>query len=103
MQNVASAYIGVPYPPPPARVEIVPTRPREGAVWADGDWSWDGARYRWRAGGWVVAPAGVGLARWVTARGSDGRLWFAPASWRHADGTPAETPEILAAASDHAE
>jgi hypothetical protein len=40
-----------PYPPPAARVEIVPA-PRRGYVWIPGAWRWDSNRYHWSDGRW---------------------------------------------------
>ena len=67
--------------PPPAPVEVVPLAPYPGAVWIDGHWRWNGARYLWVPGhfergrpGWV----------WVRHRWARrGRLWYhAPGHWQ---------------------
>jgi hypothetical protein len=93
-----SAFIEVPYPPPPARVEVIPARPRAGAVWTDGQWLWLGDRWVWSPGGWVAPPAGAWFAPWAVARASDGRLRFAPPSWHAADGREIPAPALLAPA-----
>jgi len=42
--------------PPPPVVETPPSPPVAGQVWTPGYWSWDGARYVWVPGRYVVAP-----------------------------------------------
>ncbi|HEY1904474.1 MAG TPA: hypothetical protein VGG91_00450 [Myxococcaceae bacterium] len=59
-------------PPPAVRVERVPVAPSPRHVWVPGGWWWDGARYEWRAGAWMVPP---GL----------GEVWV-PASWHFENG-----------------
>jgi hypothetical protein len=59
-------------PPPPVRVERVPAAPSPRHVWVPGWWWWEGARYEWRAGAWVIPPA-------------TGEVWV-PASWRFENG-----------------
>src|SRR5690606_8432808 len=39
-------------PPPPRRVAARPRAPRYDAVWVEGHWTWNGARYVWTAGRW---------------------------------------------------
>jgi len=73
--------------PPPARVEVVPTRPNEQAVWVDGEWLWRRGRWAWLTGRWVAPPAGARFCPWVFVRGDDGRLWFASGTWRDANGS----------------
>jgi hypothetical protein len=86
----SEAWIEVPYPPPPARVETVPPPPQGGSreVWLDGQWDWVGDAWRWAAGAWMTPPANAYFTPWQTVRGSDGRLFFAPAAWRGKDGRP---------------
>jgi hypothetical protein len=91
-------YMAVPFPPRPALVEMVPPKPRSDAVWVDGSWDWDGDRYRWVAGGWVIVPEGVRFARWVIVRRGDGQLFFAPSVWRNANGKVVAAPAALARA-----
>ncbi|NUP05226.1 MAG: BcpO-related WXXGXW repeat protein [Polyangiaceae bacterium] len=78
--------IEVPYPPPPARVEDVPAPKRVGDVWIDGQWDWDGRRWRWQAGAWVSPPPNAYFTPWTTERRDNGRLYFARAAWHHRDG-----------------
>src|SRR5579859_6119694 len=92
------AFAEVPYPPPAAKVEYVPERPRSDARWVDGQWRWEDGRWRWERGGWYLVPRGIGFARWETRRTPDGRLIFAPATWREKDGGEAPVPPLLARA-----
>lgn len=96
-QHPTSALVEVPYPPPPARVEIMPKPPREDAVWIDGEWVWQGGRWAWRAGRWVVVPPGVAFAPWTTVRASNGTLYFAEGTFRDGHGVSVPEPPPLAA------
>lgn len=83
----------VDYPPPPARVEHVPTAPREDCVWVDGYWEWRGRQWDWESGNWYVAPPGCHYASarlsWIdSARG--GALYFTPPSWYPDDAVQAK-------------
>lgn len=90
-----SALVEVPYPPPPARVELVPEKPHADAVWIDGEWVWQGRRYAWKPGRWVIPPPGASFAPWVTARGAMGTLYLAEGTWRDAKGAEVAAPKIL--------
>jgi len=89
-------YVEVPYPPPPARVELIPDRPRTDAVWIDGGWSWIAGGWVWLPGAWIVPPPGAWYAPWAIDRASDGRLFFSPSSWRAADGRRIPAPAVVA-------
>src|SRR6185295_19891403 len=78
--------IEVPYPPPAARPEIIPPKPREGAVWVDGEWSWQGRQWTWESGGWVIAPLGAYFAPWMTYRAPNGKVLFTPGAWYEENG-----------------
>lgn len=82
------AWIDVPYPPPPARVEVIPKEKSPDDVWVDGQWDWDGKDWRWIAGAWVTPPKGAYFTRWAAGRRPDGQLMFARGTWRTADGRP---------------
>jgi hypothetical protein len=92
----AEKAVEVPYPPPPARVEFVPERPRSGSVWIDGEWSWTGRRWAWTYGRWVAPPDSAKFSPWKTARSSDGTLLFVPGTWRNAAGAEITEPPPLA-------
>ena len=79
-----AAYLEVPYPPPAARVEMVPPKPSRAALWLDGGWSWLGRGWVWIGGGWVSPTPGTYYSRWAVVRAPDGRLYFAPGEWRDA-------------------
>jgi hypothetical protein len=95
----SAALVEVDSPPPPARVETVPPRPSGVAVWIDGEWIWRRARWAWLEGRWVAPPSGGAFAPWVFVRGSDGRLWYAPGTWRDSQGAALPAPAALARAS----
>lgn len=86
-----AAFIEVPHPPPPARVEMIPDRPREGVVWVDGEWVWRGKRWEWDPGGWVIPPDGY-FAPWVLVRRDDGSLYHARSRWFDREGKPLRRP-----------
>lgn len=95
----AAAYVPVPYPPPPARVEYAPVSPREGAVWVGGEWDFRFRRWIWTYGRWVVPPTNATYARWSLERDRKGELKFAPGAWRDAKGKVVEAPTPLATAT----
>lgn len=86
--------MAVPLPPPPLRPEHVPPQP-DGAVWIDGEWSWDGTRYRWTNGAWVVAPTGGRVAPWTVVRRNDGQLFYSPSVWYDKSGAVVAEPRRL--------
>jgi hypothetical protein len=93
-----SHYVEVPYPPPPARVEMLPPQPRDDAVWVDGEWLWHGRRWNWEPGGGVVPPPGATFAPWVATRVSTGALLWLPGAWYDAQGHDLPHPPVLAPA-----
>jgi len=82
--------VTVPYPPPPARVEIIPSPPAElkKPVWIDGEWQWRSRRWVWQAGKWEVPVAGGYYAPAATVRLADGTLVFYKGTWK----VPGKTP-----------
>lgn len=95
---VAADYVAVPFTPRPPPVEVVPARPAATGdlAWADGGWEWNGERFRWAPGAWVVVPVGAKRARWVVVRREiDGQLFFAPSSWRGRAGELIDPPKPL--------
>lgn len=94
-EQPTSALIMVPFPPPPARVEVVPKQPRDGAVWIDGEWVWQTRRWAWRKGRWVIPPAGAKFAPWTTVRDNTGNLYVATGVWRSADGNEVTEPAAI--------
>lgn len=89
----------VPHPPPPARVEVVPAQPAEGAVWVDGNWVWRGRRWVWRSGRWVEPLDGVFWAPNVTVRSGAAVLYYAEGEWLTASQErSSKRPRVLASA-----
>ena len=88
--------VEVPFPPPPARVEFIPEKPRSGAVWVDGEWSWTGRRWAWNYGKWVLPPPSSTFSPWKTLRTNDGTLLFVAGTWRDEKGAELADPEPLA-------
>ncbi len=86
------------YPPPPARSEVVPTSPRNDSVWIDGEWLWQGDRYAWKTGRWVVPPASAGFAPWTSVRGTMGTFYIAEGKWRDGNGVEVVDPPALSIA-----
>jgi hypothetical protein len=80
----------VAYPPPPARVEVVPPRPHDGDVWVGGQWEWASPTWRWLPGAWMSPPPGAYFTPWSVVRRPDGRLLFTAATWRDPDGRALE-------------
>lgn len=95
-QGRSESYVAVPLPPPPLRPEHVPPKPDGDAVWVDGEWDWDGARYRWTNGAWVVPPSGARLAPWAVVRREDGQLFYAPSVWYDERGSAIPQPPAIA-------
>ena len=77
---------------------MVPKRPEKATAWVDGEWVLRHGRWLWLLGRWVEAPAGARYAPWVTVRGTDGTLYYAPSTWVDDAGAPREPPPPLALA-----
>jgi len=87
VQVTLDDYIAVPFSPRAPPVEFVPPSPSKGAVWVDGTWEWTTDRYVWRFGAWMIPPSGARRSRWVVVRrADDGQLFFAPSTWKDANG-----------------
>lgn len=85
----------VPFPPPPARVDVVPDPPSElkTPVWVDGQWLWRGRRWVWEGGEWVDLVPGQVYAKPIVVRRSDGQLvWFEGTFRRDSSALPAVSP-----------
>lgn len=96
---LSADYVEVPFAPRVPPVEIVPPRPSREAVWVDGAWDFNGDRFRWVSGAWVVPPAGARRAPWaIVRRAADGQMFFAPAVWRDATGRTIPDPTPVARA-----
>jgi hypothetical protein len=93
----SDALVEVTASPPPGHVEEIPASPAATAVWVDGEWTWRRLRWAWLPGRWVE-PGVLRFSPWVFERGADGRLWYAPGTWRDASGKVAPEPPALASA-----
>ncbi len=78
------ASVEVPYPPPPAQVEILPDPPDDGVarIWVDGEWTWRARRWTWTSGHWVLPQPGAVYAPPQTIRLNDGTLMHRPGGFR---------------------
>lgn len=93
--HASADLVAIPYPPPPARIEVIPESPDDRAVWLDGEWSWSGRRWGWRRGRWVIPPQGAAFAPWQAVRGGKGNLFIAPGVWKGKNGELVEEPLAL--------
>ena len=84
--------VRVPYPPPPAQVEMVGPAPDDEAIWVDGSWQWTGQSYAWSAGGWEHPPPDAAYAPPACVRRANGELLYFAASW-HGLGLDAGTKD----------
>ena len=89
----------VSYPPPPARVELVPDAPNGSAVWIDGEWTWQGKRWAWKPGRWIAPPADAAFSPWTSVRDKAGLLYVAEGKWRDKQGRELPDPKPLAVAN----
>ena len=81
-------FVVVAFPPPPAVVEELTggaSDPR--CAWVDGHYTWDGRRWSWQAGRWVLPPTGCYYAEPVVAwaKAGEPRLYFTPPRWYRND------------------
>ena len=88
------AYVEVAYPPPPARIEVVPSAPDAAAVWVSGEWTWQASRWVWEPGGWIDPPPNAYLAPSATLRISDGRMLWLPNAWYDRSGKRLPKPDV---------
>lgn len=71
--------IVVPFPPPPARADVVLDAPADmkHPVWIDGQWLWRGKRWIWQPGEWVdLEPDQVYALPYVVRRADGVLVWF---------------------------
>lgn len=69
----------VPFPPPPAKPDVIvdPSSDYKNPVWIDGQWFWRGGRWSWQPGEWVDLQPNRVYAMPRVVRRSDGELvWF---------------------------
>ena len=76
----AGRLVTAPAPPPALRVEAAPPMPAPHMVWVAGYWQWDGARWVWVVGHWVIPqPDATYVAPRWRARGAG--VVFVPGRW----------------------
>ena len=82
--HVGEEAMVIPYPPPPAKVEVVPPAPKElkRPVWVDGEWQWRGRRWVWQPGQWQEQVAGFYYAPSTAVRLADGTLVLFTGKWK---------------------
>jgi hypothetical protein len=81
-------FVPVAYPPPPAQVEEIQGNGGDArCAWVDGHYNWDGRRWEWQPGRWVVKPAGCYYAEPVVAwaKAGEARLYYTPPRWYRDD------------------
>jgi hypothetical protein len=86
--------VQVQFPPPPAKVEILPDDPGEPCVWVDGHYNWVGRRWQWESGGWFIVPEGCYLAEARLAWAPEGStLYYTPPSFCFESGKACPDPK----------
>lgn len=82
--------VPVPFPPPPARPDVVGAPPAEAIdpVWIDGQWMWQGRQWVWEPGQWWERPADQVYAAPAIVRLADGSLAWFEGHWRPVEGLP---------------
>src|SRR5690606_27549090 len=76
--------VTVPFPPPPARADVILDAPLElkSPAWIDGQWKWRGRRWVWEPGRWVdFAPNQVYSPPYVVRRADGELLWYVGILW----------------------
>lgn len=74
--------VHAPSPPPPPQVEEPKeARPTATAVWAPGQWQWDGRAYVWIAGSWRIPPSEQHTWQPATWAVKAGGAVFVPGGW----------------------
>lgn len=86
-----SAFVEVPAPPPPARIEFVPPQPSSNDIWIDGEWVWQSGRWAWRSGYWLVPPPEALFSPSTLRRTKTGTLLLARGAWWDATGHEIES------------
>lgn len=82
--HVGKDPVPVPFPPPPARADIVPGRPSDAVdpVWVDGQWVWRGRQWVWQPGQWWERPPTQIWAAPSVVRLASGDLAWFEGRWR---------------------
>ena len=96
-------YRVVPSEPPPALLELVPSAPRDDAVWVDGAWTYDGRHWVFERGGWAVLPFDYRRLPSALVFTSDGHILYAAPSWVNPQGRRVPAPSLLLPAASPSE
>lgn len=62
----ASAGVAVSFPPPPAKIEVIPLRRRDDCLWRDGYWEQRSGAWVWVKGAWLEESQDCSYAPPVT-------------------------------------
>lgn len=89
LSSLAEVDVVLNFGPPAVQYEAVPA-PRNGYVWSNGYWQWDGSSstHVWAPGTWQASRSGYVYSqpRWVE---NNGRWNYQPSRWdRDGDGVP---------------
>ncbi len=76
--------VPVPFPPPPARPDVIGSPPEDAKdpVWVDGQWMWRGRLWVWQPGQWWERPPDQVWAAPALVRRADGQLVWFEGTWR---------------------
>lgn len=97
--HVTAALSAIDAPPPPGRVERIPSKPPQADAWVDGEWVLRHGRWFWLLGRWVKTPPGATYSPWVLVRTSDGTAFYAAGLWKNADGSARPAPAAISYAT----
>jgi hypothetical protein len=95
MIHEPGGFAEVGFPPPPAKVELLPEDPGSPCAWQDGFWEWRSSAWAWIPGKWVWHVDGCFFsppaAVWTTGMGA-GTLRYRPGRWVSQNGSPCPDP-----------
>ena len=89
--HVGDEPLVVPFPPPPAKVQVIPARPEQkDLVWIDGQWLWKGRRWAWQDGQWEEPLKDGYYALPTTVMLADGSIAYFAGDWHRDSGAKAQ-------------
>jgi len=88
--HVGADPVPVPFPPPPARPDVIGAPPPEALDpgWIDGQWMWPGRQWVWEPGQWWERPRDQVYAAPAVGSLADGQLAWLEGRWRPVEGVP---------------
>jgi hypothetical protein len=100
--------VAVDTPPPPARAETVPAKPKPDCLWVEGHWSRKGSNWAWSPGRWVrlTEPCyyAESLAIWIPTSDGHGALFYTPGEWyKRVDNSLCASLELCSASNQPAQ